>query len=422
MRVAVTGLGLTSPSGDTPAQCFTSLCLGQSAIGLEPERADIGLKGVVTARCSDTITPPDIPAHQLLGLDRISVLSLWAGTQAVMAAEAASPLPRERMPIVWGCSMGGMSTVDEGYHDVLFRHKKRMRPMTVPMSMPSAPAFHLAHHLRLRGPVSTYTAACASSALAIGQGCQLIAAGRTEAVLVGGVESMLSSVTLRAWQACGALARADPQDPSRSGRPFDLARTGFPIGEGAAALILEHPDAARRRGAQVMGYVCGFGHTTDAAHISRPESPAQIAAMKEALTDARLSPAQIGYINAHGTATVVGDAIEATSIQAVFGPALPRIPVSSTKALHGHALGACGALESIVTLMALNQGMAPPNAHGTAPDPALPPLWLPDQAVDIVSTGSVSVSTSKVRYGITHAFAFGGVNAVLVLESAPHGQ
>ena len=410
MRVVVSGLGVMCASGASPEALHQAMVEARSAVALRQDVPELGLQRAVSALCPSPLTIDSLPAHQLLDLDRVSLFSLHAGLQAVRAAEASGPLPRERMPVIWGCSMGGIGTLDEAYHDLLERRKKRARPMTVPMAMPSAPAYFLAHHLGLLGPVSTLTAACASSALAIGQAARMIERGEAEAVLCGGGESMVTNAAMRAWQMTGALSPADPTDPSRSCRPFDARRNGFAMGEGAGALVLESEASARRRGAPIHGYVRGYGHTADIAHISRPTSPSQVSAMRAALSEAELAPAQIHYLNAHGTATVLGDQVEAASILDAFGADAPRVPVSSTKALHGHTLGGSGAIESIVVLQALRHRQLPPNAHLDTLDPQLPALDFFREA-RALPTGTT--------YALSNSFAFGGVNACLVLESAP---
>jgi 3-oxoacyl-(acyl-carrier-protein) synthase len=410
MKIAITGLGATCASGVDTASVLAAVLAGQSAARLIEDAPEYGLKGAVAAVCSTDLHLAGIGPHLLLDIDRVSLFSLHAAQQALLQAQSASrPLTREAMPVVWGCSMGGLSTLDAGYVDVLVRGKKRVRPTTVPMSMPSAPAFHVAHHFGLLGPVHTLSAACASSALAIGQACQMLERGEAQQVLVGGVDSMVAPTVLRAWQATGALAPTDAHNPQASCRPFDAQRKGFVMGEGAAALVLERVDSARARQAEVLGWVRGFGHTSDIAHISRPSVAPQVAAIRAALDDARVSQLEaVRYINAHGTATIAGDAVEAASIREVFGAHLPKLPVSSTKAVHGHLLGGAGALEAVVTLMALRQCVLPPNAYLQELAPDVAPLYALREPVS-VPPGSLALS---------HSFAFGGVNAVLALQAA----
>ena len=413
MKIAVTGMGAICASGKSAPTLFESLLQGFSAVRLLDDAPEVGLTRAVAAICSTDLEIPGVAPHLLLDVDRVSLFSLHAAHEALSQAESggACALDRHATPVLWGCSMGGLSTLDAGYTDVFVRGKKRVRPTTVPMAMPSAPAFHVAHHFGLMGPVSTISAACASSALAIGQACQMIERGEARQVLVGGVDSMIAPTVMRAWQASGALARADLDEPEKSCRPFDASRSGFAMGDGAAALLLESEASAQARQAEVLGWVRGFGHTSDIAHISRPGMDSQAAAIRAALADAQITdPETIGYINAHGTATSVGDAVEAASIREVFKGQAERLPVSSTKALHGHLLGGAGALEAVVSLMALREGILPANAH------------LHKLGEDCGPLNALREPTAirPEAMALSHSFAFGGINAVLAFQAAPN--
>jgi 3-oxoacyl-[acyl-carrier-protein] synthase II len=410
MNVCITGLGVVCPSGLRVDETLDALLAHRSAMQALPALEAYGLVSVAAGRCPDDLSTPGVPAHLVRGVDRSSLFSLSAAQQALQQAERAGSLARQTMPLFWGCSMGGVSTLDEAYFDILEHQKRRVRPATIPYTMPSAPAFQMAHHLGVRGPSLTLTVACASSALAIAQGARLIASGEASVVLVGGCDSMQTPLVLRAWQAAQAICAAMPDDPERSCRPFSQSRQGFAIAEGAACLILESAEHAAQRGATVLGWVRGVGHTTDALHISRPDAPSQAQAMKQALAHAGVEPQDICYLNAHGTATVVGDLSEGHAVREVFGERHPQLPISSTKALHGHLIGGAGALEAIVTLEALRRGRLPGNPHSADLDPAFADLNIFHDAMDLPETSR--------RFGMSNSFAFGGVNAVLVLEAA----
>lgn len=412
MRVCITGYGLVCPSGSSVPVAMAELWAHRSAITALPAVPEYGLEAMACGVSADVTSVDGIAPHLLRGPDRVSLFSLASAQQALSQAEEAGPLPRSDMPLVWGCSMGGLGTLDEAYQDVIGRAKRRVRPTTVPYAMPSAPAFHVAHHLGVRGPSTTLTVACASSALAIAQGCRLIASGDAQAVLVGGTEAMNKPTTRRAWQMTQSVCEAEPDQPERSCRPFGKARHGFALAEGAAALVLESQDSARARGARVLGWVRGWGHTTDAVHISLPDTGAQVQAMQRALDHAGVAARDIVYLNAHGTATAAGDVSEARAIAAVFGAANPDLPVSSTKAMHGHLIGAAGALEAIVTLEALRAGLLPGNPHSDPIDPEMGGLNL--------FTEPLRLGRDGPRLGVSNSFAFGGVNVALVLEGA-HG-
>jgi 3-oxoacyl-[acyl-carrier-protein] synthase II len=252
--------------------------------------------------------------------------------------------------------------------------------------------------------------ACASSALAIAQGARLIANGEADVVVVGGCESMLSPPVRRTWQMSQAVCGLDEAEPEASCRPFSARRSGFAMGEGAACLVLESQAHAAARGAVVLGWLRGVGHTTDAGHISRPDAAAQAQAMRLALKQAELAPKDIAYVNAHGTATGAGDVSEATAVLEVFGDTHPSVPISSTKAMHGHLIGGAGALEAIITLEALRMGVLPGNPHTPDVDPAFAALNAFEHPL--------TLSGSATRFAMSNSFAFGGVNAVLVLEAA----
>lgn len=411
MRVAITGLGAVCPSGLDVASTMSALWANRSAIHSQPPAPEYGLSAMACGVVPDDLVLPGIAPHLVRGVDRVSLFSIAAAQQALGQAEAAGALPRTAMPLVWGCSMGGLSTLDEAYQDLITHAKRRVRPTTVPYAMPSAPAFHVAHHLGVRGPSTSLTVACASSALAIVQGCRLIASGEAQAVLVGGAESMLRPATRRAWQMSQAVCDAEDERPEQSCRPFSQQRHGFAMGEGAACLVLESDDSARAREAEVLGWVRGWGHTTDAAHISQPDTQAQAAAMQQALLHAGVAAREVSYLNAHGTATLAGDLSEGRAILDVFGHAHPGLPVSSTKAHHGHLIGAAGALEALITLVALRAGVLPGNPHSQPLDAALAELNVFEAPLPLAANAS--------RIGLSNSFAFGGVNVALVLEAAP---
>jgi len=274
------------------------------------------------------------------------------------------------------------------------------------MGMVNAAGSNVAVRHGLRGPFGNYSTACSSSAMALGEAMRTIAAGRADAMIAGGAEALLVPGVLVAWQALRTLAPADAADPAASCKPFDKRRGGLVLGEGAAAFVLEEESRARARGAKIYALLTGYGNSCDAVHMSRPDRDGQVRAMKEALAEAQLSPPDIGYINAHGTATAVGDVVEAEAINAVFGAAAREVPVSSTKSLHGHLLGGSGALEFAAALLALDRGILPPTGFLEQPDPACAVRHVP----------RVAERVDKPRAVMSNSFAFGGSNVVLVAE------
>ncbi|HET7197554.1 MAG TPA: beta-ketoacyl-[acyl-carrier-protein] synthase family protein, partial [Burkholderiales bacterium] len=304
--------------------------------------------------------------------------------------------------------LGGAHTLESAYRQVYGKGEWRLRPLTVVMGMSNAAGAAVALRHGLRGPFANFATACSSSAMALGEAARLIADGRADAMVAGGSEALLTPGTLAAWQALRTLAPADAADPAASCKPFDKRRAGLVLGEGAAAFVLEDEARARARGARIHALLVGYGNTCDAVHVSRPDRDGQVRAMREALREAGLAPEAIGYINAHGTATAVGDAVEAEAINAVFGEATARIPVSSTKSLHGHLLGGAGALEFAATLLALERGVLPPTAFLEQPDPACRLRHVARRAEQV----------APPRAAMSNSFAFGGSNVVLIASRA----
>lgn len=336
--------------------------------------------------------------HGLLALE--AAAEAWA--QAGLPATATEP---DRAAVAWGTGLGGSTSMELSYTQMFTARPPRVHPYTVVRVMANSAASHLAMRHQLRAAQLAVSNACASSAQAIGEALWLLRNGRADIALVGGSEAMLHIGSALGWQAMGVMAPLDAEAPEQSCRPFDDARKGLVLGEGAAALVIETEAHARARGAAPLAILAGYGHSVDAVHLSRPDAAGQARAMAAALRDAGLAPADIGYINAHGTATEVGDAVEAESIGAVFGTR--AVPVSATKALHGHLIGAGGALELVATVQALRRQALPPSAHVRSSQL--------NEQVDIV-TGSARAAT--LRAAMSNSFAFGGSNVALVTTLA----
>jgi 3-oxoacyl-[acyl-carrier-protein] synthase II len=407
-RVAITGAGVISPIGVTLPQFHAALQAGRSGVRrLPPDIA--GVSGVEVGACVDWDPLTLLKPGEASALDRVSQLALGAATQAIESSGIdLAAADRDRMGVYWGTGMGGAHTLDSTYKMVYAANNPRLRPLTVVMAMTNAAGSNVAMRFGLRGVFANFATACSSSAIAIGEAMRVIAAGRADAVLAGGSESLLTPGTLAAWQALRTLAPADRDDPAASCKPFDKRRSGLVLGEGAAAFVLESERHAKARGARIYGYVSGYGNTCDAAHISRPDPEGQARAMRAALEEAGLTPRDIAYINAHGTATIVGDTVEAQAINTVFTGDAADVRVSSTKSLHGHLLGAAGALELAVALYALEEGVLAPTAFLEDPDPACGLRHVAGKAEHIAPPQAVMSSS----------FAFGGSNAVLVATRA----
>jgi 3-oxoacyl-[acyl-carrier-protein] synthase II len=403
-RVAVTGAGVVSPLGSSLEEFHRSLASARSGIArLAPELSEHS--GVQVGAPVDWDPAPHFKQAEAANLDRVAQFALTAAAQAIansgLQVEQLSP---ERIGVSWGTGMGGAHTQEMSYKQVYGAGEWRVRPLTVVMAMSNAAGSNVAVRHGLGGPFANFSTACSSSAMALGEAMRTIAAGRADAMIAGGAEALLAPGTLTAWQALRTLAPADADNPAASCKPFDKRRAGLVLGEGAAAFVLEEESHARARGARIHGLLTGYGNTCDAVHMSRPDQGGQTRAMREALAEAGLQPEAIGYINAHGTATAVGDVVEAEAINAVFGAASPL--VSSTKSLHGHLLGGAGALEFAVALLALNEGIVAPTAFLEQPDPAIRLRHVALRAARIAPPRAV----------MSNSFAFGGSNVVLIAE------
>jgi 3-oxoacyl-[acyl-carrier-protein] synthase II len=403
-RVAVTGGGVVSPLGVTLADFHRSLSEARSGIRRLPTEV-AGGSGVQVGALVDWNPAAHFAGSEAANLDRVAQFALVAAGQAVSAARL-QPEDPTRIGVYWGTGLGGAHTLEASYRQVYGKGEWRTRPLTVVMTMSNAAGAAVALKHGLRGPFANFATACSSSAMALGEAARLIASGRADAMIAGGSEALLTPGTLLAWQALRTLAPADPADASASCKPFDKRRGGLVLGEGAAAFVLEDEARARARGAPIHALLSGYGNTCDAAHMSRPDRDGQVRAMREALHEAGLEPSAIGYINAHGTATAVGDVVEAEAINAVFGPAGAAVPVSSTKSMHGHLLGGAGALEFAAALLALDQGLLPPTAFLETPDPACPLRHVALRAERVAPPRAV----------MSNSFAFGGSNVVLIAE------
>jgi 3-oxoacyl-[acyl-carrier-protein] synthase II len=407
--VAVTGAGVVSPIGRSLEAFEAALFAGHSALRAQAiDLPGIALPPVPVAACTEFITESEI-APSRLPLDRGSALALAAARDAMRAAglDGAAAFDPERLGVYWGSGMAGAATFEATCRTV-YADRRRMRPTSVVTTMPNAPLAEIALAFAAQGAALAYACACASSAVAIGEAMRAIRAGAIDVAIVGGSESMLTPGVLASWQAMRVLtpigaALNDASDAlaARACRPFAADRNGFALGEAAAAFVLESMAHARGRGATVDAQLVGYATNCDGVHITQPDARGQARAMRAALRDAGLSAADIGYVNAHGTATQTGDAAEAASLADVFGAG--AVPVSSSKAIHGHLLGAGGAIELLATLRALHRQLAPVNANVAAVDPSL--------ALDLVVRSS---RATAMHAAMSSSFAFGGTNAVLI--------
>ena len=404
-RVFVTGLGVRSAAGDDVESLWRSLLEGRSGVRRFEGDAARGLHPWAGAPAA--FDPAEMASKQLANrIDRVTQLSLLAVGQALgQAGLPSQAVVPARSAVCWGTGAGGAGSTEAAYREFYGAASPRIPPLTVVMGMANAAAGQISIEHALRGPMLAFSNACASAAQAIGEALWLLRAGRADLAIAGGGDAFLQPGWVRAWQALGVLAPPN-DDAATACRPFDAQRRGLVLGEGAGALVLETERHVRARGAFALAELAGYGLCADAAHLSKPERDGQVAAMRMALDDAGLAPADVGYVNAHGTGTDGGDPVEIASLRAVFGDAPPW--TSSTKALHGHAMGASGAIELVATVLALQRRAIPPQWHVRAPlDGAR--LALP---------GSDASWPTGARAALSNSFAFGGCNVSLLARAA----
>lgn len=403
-RVAVTGIGSISALGHNAREFWQSLEQGRSGI-LPLQAVDPALLRFSNAAEVRDFSPGDYFDEKEIGLlDRFAQFGVVAAREAIAQAGIQwTEALRERTAIVTGSCIGGQNTEDEGFVNLYRKNIPRVNPFTIPRTMENGAASRISLETGVVGPTYTISTACSSSNHAIGQAFWLVRSGVAEMAITGGSEAFFSLGFLKAWEAMRVVS------PDTC-RPFSKDRRGLILGEGAAMLVLEPLDAARARGAGILGEIVGFGMSSDAFHITQPSPEGAARAMRAALSDAALSdvglaPECIGYINAHGTATLANDAAEAAAIRQVFGAHAGRLSVSSTKSMHGHTLGAAGAIEAAATVFALSNGILPPTANFTTLDPACD--------LDVIAN---TARESAVEFALSNSFAFGGLNAVLAFR------
>jgi 3-oxoacyl-[acyl-carrier-protein] synthase II len=408
-RVAVTGLGLVSPygAGDTAGAFFDHLLRGDSAVRAwrpDPSFLDIDLPVV---RCADFDARGLLGAAAAHTMDRATQLACAAATAAWRDAALPEPLDDdERGAVCWGTSLGGIHSIEAAYDDVMAKGRRRVSPLLIVRGMHNAAAAQIAQRLGLGGPTTTQSVACASSTLALADGLRLVRDGTVDVAVVGGAEAPLTAGTLLSWHAMQVLAPVSDATPAAC-RPFDRTRCGLVLGEGAAALVLEPLGRAHARGATVYAEFAGAGASCDHHHMTQPQARGQVRALHAALRDAQLTPADIDHVNAHATGTGEGDPVEAEALRQFLGARAPQVAVSATKSMHGHLLGATGALEALITVLALHRQMLPPTAH------------LADVDARCVGLGHVHAAcAADVRAALSSSFAFGGANAVLAFRRA----
>jgi len=403
-RVAVTGLGIVSPLGNTPDDFFSALMAGKS--GVRHLQADF-VDRLDTKIAAQVEFDPlqHFAKNRAATLDRVSQFALFAASQAIKDSGLdMEHADKSRMGVHLGTGMGGAASVEEGYIRLYRDNLDRLKPFTVLMAMNNAAASQIGMEYGLTGANLTYSTACSSSSVAIGEAFHQVRHGYADVMLAGGAEALLTFGTIKAWEALRALASEDKNDPGASCKPFAGNRTGLVLGEGAAIVVLEDMELAKLRGARIYAELTGYGSGNDSSHITQPSPEGQARAMHAALHCAGLVPSEIGYINAHGTATPLNDPAESAAIKLVFGEHAPRVPVSSTKSMHGHLMGATAAVEFVACVKALCEQALPPTIN----------LHVPDPKCDLDYIPNVGRTGVDVRHVMSNSFAFGGTSGVLI--------
>ena len=403
-RIVVTGLGLVTPLGTGVEKTWTALCAGQSGIGRITKFDPTGYDAQIAGEVRDFDPAQFIEKKEIKKMDTFIHYAVGAALSAVddaglkVASEEAT-----KVGVYIGSGIGGLGSI-EHYHDVLKeKGPGRVSPFFIPMTIINLASGQVAIRIGAKGPNSCAVTACATGNHCIGDAFRLIQRGDADVMVAGGAEAAITPLGVAGFAAAKALSFRN-DEPTRASRPFDKDRDGFVLGEGAGVVVLEELEHARQRGARIYAELIGYGMNSDAYHITAPpaEGEGAVRCMELALKDAGIGKDQIGYINAHGTSTMA-DAIETRAIKAVFGEQAYRIPVSSTKSMTGHLLGAAGGIEAVFSILALHHGMLPPTINLGQADPACDLDYVPNKAPSVA-----------IKAALSNSFGFGGVNACLI--------
>jgi 3-oxoacyl-[acyl-carrier-protein] synthase II len=402
--VVVTGVGIVSPLGLTAASTWDGLVSGRSGVGPITLFDPAGFPVRIAAEVPDFDPVSVFGKRRARHMDRVTQLALVATTEAMEASKLNVGADPHRVGVLFGTGIGGIGSFEDGAAVLTERGPDWVSPYTLPMLIPNMVAGLVAMEWGIKGYSSCSVTACSASAHAIGQCLDLIRAGRADAMVCGGSEAAITRVGIAGFAAMKALSTRN-DDPPAASRPFDATRDGFVMGEGSAVLVLEEREAAQRRGAPILAEVAGYGATSDAHHMTQPhpEGDGAVEAMRLACEDANLRPEDVDYVNAHGTSTLPNDRVETLALKRFFGKKVP--PVSSTKSMTGHTLGAAGALESVICVQALNEQTLPPTINQVNPDPDCDLDYIPNQA-----------RCASLEIAMTNSFGFGGHNATLIFR------
>ena len=405
-RVVVTGLGMITPLGGSVAKTWDGIRAGRSGIGPITRFDTTGLETTIGGEVRDFDPLEYMDRKEARRADRFAQFAVATASQAI--ADAKLEITKDLAPrvgVAFGSGIGGVSTVVE---NVLSHAKdpRRVSAFMIPMMIIDMAAGEIAMKYGAKGPNMGHVSACASSANSIGEAAEMIRRGEADAMLAGGAEAGLIKVAIGAFNQARALSTRNDA-PEKASRPFDKERDGFVFSEGAGCLVLEALEFARARGARILGEFAGYGLSADAYHVTAPPPGAEgaVRAMRMALADARVRPDEIGYVNAHGTSTQANDGAETAALKTVFGTHAKSVPISSTKSMTGHTLGAAGAIEAAICILAMRDGCLPPTINQEVPDPECDLDYIPNRS-----------RPAEVRVALSNSMGFGGHNVALVLR------
>ena len=407
-RVVITGVGAVTPLGTGVEKLWQGLLDGRSGIR-KIERFDAsGLPCQIAGEIPDFVTTDHIPVKEARRMSRASQIALAAIQMAVENAGLEEPLANnERIGVSFGTAVGGLERSIEGARAYREEGPNKVNPFTIPTSIANMTAFHISERYKAYGPSICLVTACATGTQIIGEAAQTIRSGRADIVLTAGTESMIEGFAVAGFAAMRALPTSYNDDPEHASRPFDAQREGFVFSEGAAGLVIESLESAQERGAHIYAEIAGHANSSDGYHMAKPDPTGAGAerAMRWALEDAQVSTDEVEYINAHGTSTPANDSIETLAIKSLFGEAAYGIPISSTKSMIGHPMGASGAVEAIVCALTIDRGAIHPTINYEYPDPACDLDYVPNEARD-----------ANVNVALSNSFGLGGQNACVVLK------
>lgn len=407
-RVVITGLGAITPLGVTIDEIWNNLIEGRSGVRKITQFDASELPCQIAGEIPDFNPTNYIDKKEARRLARSAQIALAAAMNAVEDADLPATMSEpERAAVYFGTGIGGLDVFEDSNRIFHTKGYSRVNPFALPGTIPNMPAFAIGRQFQCLGPNFTITTACATGTQAIGEACELVRRGAADIVITGGTEAMIKDFAIVGFIAMRALTSNYNDNPEKASRPFDLNREGFVFSEGAGALIVEDLEHARKRGAQIYAEIAGHAASSDGFHIAAPdpEAAGPARAMRWALQDAKLNPEDIDYINAHGTSTTLNDPTETRAIKSVFGDHAYHVPISSTKSMFGHAMGASGALEAIVCAKTFQNGWLPPTINYETPDPECDLDYIPNQA-----------RQAEVNATLSNSFGLGGQNACLVLK------